>query len=56
MNAYLGLGDKEQAFVWMERAYQEQSMILQYLKVHPFSDPVRDFPRLKDLIRRIGLS
>ena len=56
VNAYLGLGDKEQAFAWMERAYQEQSMILQYLKVHPFFDPVRDDPRFKDLVRRVGLS
>ena len=56
VNAYLGLGDKEQAFAWMERAYQEQSMILQYLKVHPFFDPVRDDPRFKDLVRRVGLN
>lgn len=56
VNAYLGLGDKEQAFVWMERAYEEQSMILQYLKVHPFFDPVRDDPRFKDLVRRVGLT
>jgi TolB-like protein/DNA-binding winged helix-turn-helix (wHTH) protein/Flp pilus assembly protein TadD len=55
VNAYLGLGDKEQAIAWMERAYQEQSMILQYLKVHPFFDPVRDDPRFKDLVRRVGL-
>jgi TolB-like protein/Flp pilus assembly protein TadD len=56
VNAYLGLGDKEQAFAWMERAYEEQSMILQYLKVHPFFDPVRDDPRFKDLVRRVGLN
>ncbi len=55
VNAYLGLGDNEQAFAWMERAYLEQSMILQYLKVHPFFDPVRDDPRFKDLVRRVGL-
>src|SRR5439155_21450589 len=41
VNAYLGLGDNEQAFAWMERAYQEQSNILQFLKVHPFFDPLR---------------
>jgi hypothetical protein len=40
----------------MERAYQEQSMILQYLKVQPFFDPVRDDPRFKDLVRRVGLN
>jgi TolB-like protein/Tfp pilus assembly protein PilF len=56
VNAYLGLGDKEQAFVWMERAYQEKSLIMQYLKVHPFFDPIRDDPRFADLLRRVGLS
>jgi hypothetical protein len=33
VNAYLGLGDNEQAFAWLERAYQEHSQILQYIKV-----------------------
>jgi len=55
VNAYLGLGDKEQAFVWLERGYQEQSNIMQFLKVHPFFDPIRDDPRFKDLLRRAGL-
>jgi TolB-like protein/Flp pilus assembly protein TadD len=53
--AYLGLGEYDQAFLWLEEAYKEQSNILQYLKVHPFFDPVRDDPRFKDLLRRIGL-
>ena len=35
VNAYLGLGDNEQAFAWLERAYQEQSNILQLLKGTP---------------------
>jgi TolB-like protein/DNA-binding winged helix-turn-helix (wHTH) protein/Tfp pilus assembly protein PilF len=55
VNAYLGLGEHEQAFVWLERAYQEHSIILQYLKVNPFFDPLRDDPRFKDLVRRVGL-
>jgi hypothetical protein len=41
--------------VWFERAYQGQEGILQWLKVHPFFDPVRDDPRFKDLLRRVGL-
>ena len=45
LNAYLGLGDKEQAFVWMGRAAEERSNILQFLKVHPFFDLLRDDPR-----------
>src|SRR5262249_27622547 len=55
VNAYLGLGDHEQAFLWLERAYQEQSMILQYVKVHPYFDPIREDRRFKDLARRVGL-
>ena len=56
VNAYLGLDDKEQAFVWFEKAYQEKSNILQFLKVHPFFDPVRKDPRFVDLVRRVGLA
>jgi hypothetical protein len=55
VNAYLGLDDKEQAFVWLEKAYDEKSNMLQLLKVHPYFDPVRDDPRFADLIRRVGL-
>jgi pentatricopeptide repeat protein len=54
VNAYLGLEDREQAFAWLEHAYQEQSNILQFLKVHPFFDPVRDDPRFNDLLHRVG--
>jgi len=55
VNAYLGLGDYEQTFSWLERAYKEHSPILQYIKVHPFFDPLRGDPRFADLVRRVGL-
>jgi TolB-like protein/Flp pilus assembly protein TadD len=55
VNAYLGLGDKEQAFLWLEVAYKEQSNILQFIKTHPFFDPIRNDPRFADLERRVGL-
>jgi pentatricopeptide repeat protein len=55
VNAYLGMEDREQAFAWLEHAYQEQSNILQFLKVHPYFDPLRDDPRFKDLRHRVGL-
>jgi TolB-like protein/Tfp pilus assembly protein PilF len=55
VNAYLGLDDHDQAFAWLERACQERSTILQYVKVHPFFDPVRDDPRFADLVRCVGL-
>jgi TolB-like protein/DNA-binding winged helix-turn-helix (wHTH) protein/Flp pilus assembly protein TadD len=55
VNAYLGLGDNEQAFVWLEKAYKEESNLLQLLKVHPYFDPLRGDPRFTDLLHRVGL-
>ncbi len=55
VNGYLGLGENDEAFAWLERAYQEQSNILQFLKVHPYFDPLRDDSRFKDLLRHVGL-
>jgi len=55
VNAYLGLGENDRAFEWLEQAYKEQSNILQFLKVHPFFDPIRADPRFADLVRRTGL-
>jgi TolB-like protein/Tfp pilus assembly protein PilF len=55
VNAYLGLGDYEQTFAWLERAAQERSNILEYVKVHPFFDPLRGDPRFAALVRRVGL-
>jgi TolB-like protein/Tfp pilus assembly protein PilF len=54
VNAYLGLGDNEQAFVWLEEAYKEQSNMVQFVKVHPYFDPIRKDPRFVDLVRRVG--
>ena len=55
VNVYIGLGDKEQAFVWLEKAYEERSNYLAYFKVFPFLDPLRSDPRYADLLRRVGL-
>jgi TolB-like protein/Flp pilus assembly protein TadD len=55
VNAYLGLGENDQSFAWLEQAYKEQSNILQFLKVHPYFDPIRGDPRFADLLRRTGL-
>lgn len=55
INPNLALGNYDEAFVWFERAYKQQEGILQWVKVHPFFDPVRGDPRFKDLQRRVGL-
>jgi TolB-like protein/Flp pilus assembly protein TadD len=56
VNAYLGLGNKDQAFYWLEQAYREQSNILQFVKSHPYFDSIRSDRRFADLVRRVGLS
>jgi TolB-like protein/tetratricopeptide (TPR) repeat protein len=55
VNAYLGLDDNEQAFAWLERAYQEQSNIVGFVKVHPYFDPLRGDPRFTKLVHQVGL-
>jgi pentatricopeptide repeat protein len=55
VNAYLGLRENDQAFAWLDQAYQEQSNLLQFLKVHPFFDPIRSDPRFASLLRGAGL-
>jgi tetratricopeptide (TPR) repeat protein len=54
-NVYIGLGNKDQAFFWLEKAYQERSNYMVWLKVYPLLDPLRSDPRFHDLLRRIGL-
>jgi TolB-like protein/DNA-binding winged helix-turn-helix (wHTH) protein/Tfp pilus assembly protein PilF len=52
---YLGLGETEQTFAWLERAYAQRSAFLAFLTAYPFVDPIRSDPRYEDLVRRIGL-
>ncbi len=50
---YVGLGDRDQAMTWLNKAYEARfnpSILLR-----PFFDPLRSDPRFKDLLRRIGL-
>jgi TolB-like protein/Flp pilus assembly protein TadD len=56
VTAYLELGDNDEAFAWLERAYQEQSNVLIYIKVFPPYDSLRGDPRFQDLVRRVGLN
>jgi eukaryotic-like serine/threonine-protein kinase len=52
---YALIGDKEQAFAWLEKAYAEKAGTLQYLKIaHPL-DALRSDPRFVNLLKRMGL-
>src|SRR6266498_1133540 len=52
---YAGLGEKDQAFQWLERGYQDRAFDMPYLKVDPLIDSLRSDPRFEDLLRRVGL-
>jgi serine/threonine protein kinase/Flp pilus assembly protein TadD len=52
---YVALGDNEQAFQFLERAYEEHCFHLVFLNVWPQFVPIRSDPRFRDLLRRIGL-
>jgi TolB-like protein len=54
--AYAALGDRDQAFAWMERAYAERSHRLVFLNVDPVFDDLRADPRFADLLRRMNLA
>jgi len=48
-----GLGEKDQVFAWLDRAYQEHEGSLILLKVNPLLDPLRSDARFQDLMRRV---
>ena len=52
---YADLGDKEQAFRWLNTAYQERELLLVSVKTEFSLDPIRSDPRLAELVRKVGL-
>jgi hypothetical protein len=53
---YARLGEKDEAFTLLNRAYEERNMWLMNLKVDPRLENLRSDRRFGDLLRRIGLS
>ncbi len=54
-HAYIGLDDKERAFEWLEKAYEERSLRPDLMRLDLAFDPLRSDPRFQDLMRRVGL-
>ena len=52
---YVALGEKDQAFAWLDKAYDDHDFILVLLKVEPSFDGLRSDPRFAALLKRIGL-
>jgi TolB-like protein/Tfp pilus assembly protein PilF len=53
--SYIRLGEKDQAFAWLEKAYEERQPWLIFLRTDPQFDPLRSDPRFADLVRRVGI-
>jgi hypothetical protein len=52
---YSSLGDKDRAFTWLEKAVEQRSWLILYLKRDNAWDPLRSDPRFASLLRRVGL-
>jgi serine/threonine-protein kinase len=52
---YTGLGEKDRAFEWLDRAFDERDSVLVLLNAEPMFGPLRSDPRFVQLARRIGL-
>ena len=52
---YASLGNKDRAFAWLDKAVEQRSWIIIYVKCDDVWDPLRFDPRFKDLLRRVGL-
>jgi TolB-like protein/Tfp pilus assembly protein PilF len=55
---YVGLGDKDKAFEWLEKAYDDRSIGSGFgiINTDPTFDPLRSDPRFQDLLRRMNLA
>ena len=51
---YAGLGDNEQALAWLDKACNERSVWIPFLKVDLKFDPLRSNPRFQELLKKVG--
>ena len=55
MVVYLGLDDKEQALDWLEKCLADRDLQCWFLGVDPVYDRLRDEPRFKAVLKKVGL-
>ena len=53
-DAYVGLGEKDQALTLLERAYEEHAEGMIYIKVYPGFDALRSEARFQTLVQRMN--
>jgi serine/threonine protein kinase/tetratricopeptide (TPR) repeat protein len=52
---YSGLGDKDQAFAWLEKAFADRSNFMAVLRLEPLLDSLETDPRWNELLKRVGV-
>jgi tetratricopeptide (TPR) repeat protein len=53
---YSGLGEKDLAFEWLEKAYLDRSMLLSFINITPLFDNLRSDPRFANLLQKLKLT
>lgn len=53
--AYAGLGQKDVAFGWLEKSFQQRSPFMSFLRMETLLDPVKSDPRWNELLKRVGV-
>ena len=48
------LGENKTALDWLDKAYEAKHVVISYMKIHPFFDPLRNEPRFQAMMRKIG--
>jgi len=52
---YFELGDIDQGFLFLEKAYEERFSDMTFIKVHPAFDNIHSDPRYKEILRKMNL-
>ena len=52
---YLGLGEDDEVFEWLDNGYEERDFLMPWINVMPDFDRLRPDPRFQELMRRLGL-
>jgi hypothetical protein len=54
-SSFAEAGERDQAFLWLEKSFNERTPQLLHIVADPAFDDLREDPRYRDLIRRIGI-
>ncbi len=52
---YTGLGDKDRAFEFLEKGYEQRTQLIYRIKSRPMFDSLRSDPRYAELLRKMNL-